>query len=134
MRAEQLVLSVAGKDAVKRFRDAKPWGESFAVRLEKFKGFAAEFAEACGMTVKFEFLGDESPGRPGNGGYDPVGNRVVLVGKLSVVTTLFAFGMVGGLERGEALKWATKLFRHYFPRSFARCRMVNGILVNGGTA
>lgn len=127
MRAEQLVLAPAGRQAIKSLRDAKPWRGTFGERKEKFETFAAEFADATGMTVKFEFVGKERRTKPGNGGYDSTANRIVLIGKLSVITALFCFGSAGGLKRAEALKWARDLFAHFFPRSFARCQTVNGL-------
>lgn len=132
MRAERLILSQEGKEAIKRFRNAKPWRGTFADRQEKFETFHDELAGACGFTTKFEFVGEENATRPGNGGYDPTGNRIVLAGKLSVVTMLFCFGLVGELSRAESLKWSGKLFKHYFPRSFARCQQVGTMLLTEG--
>jgi hypothetical protein len=126
MRAEQLVLDDAGKQAIKNFRDSKPWQGSFAERLEKFNTFYRELAAACAVEAPFEFVGAETG--IGNGGYDRDNNRILLVGKLSVVTLLYCFAILHGLERGEALAWAKGLFRHYFPRSFRRCSDVNGVL------
>lgn len=129
MRAEQLILDDAGKAAIKRFRDSKPWRGTFEERLGKFTTFYNELADACAITATFEFVGEEDLSQPGNGGYDPENHRVVLAGKLSAVTLLFCFGLVGGLGRREALNWSSGLFRHYFPRSFRGCDLVNGLLV-----
>lgn len=129
MQANRLVLSDEAKAAIKAFRDAKPWRGTFEERHEKFNSFATAFAEGCGLTCTFRFAGDERPNGLGQGCYNPEVNRIALAGKLSVVTLLFCFGLAVGLERREALKWAKKLFGHYFPRSRANCVEVNGLLI-----
>lgn len=131
MLAEQIELSADAKCAIKSFRDAKPWRGTFEERLEKFHTFAKTFADACGLEVEFVFAGDEQQDTslPANGGYSAEFNKIVLAGKLSVVTLLFSFGLVAGLARAEALRWAQKLFRHYFPRSWAGCEVSQSGLV-----
>lgn len=126
MRASQLVLSDEAKAAVKAFRDAKPWRGTFEERHEKFHAFATAFAEAVGLQCEYVFAGEETGN--GQGGYVARENKIVLSGKLSVVTVLFCFGLAVGLGRLEALKWAKGIFKHYFPRSFAGCVEVNGLL------
>jgi hypothetical protein len=121
-----MVLSDEAKGAVKAFRDAKPWRGTFEERHEKFNTFATAFAEATGLECEFVFVGDET-GR-GQGFYSPNANKIVLSGKLSVVTLLFCFGLALGVNRTESLKWAKGVFKHYFPRSFAGCVEVSGLL------
>ena len=128
MRADQVQLSDEAKMAVKAFRDAKPWRGTFDQRREKFETFVTAFSDACGFEVDFEVIGDGETAER-NGGYVPELNKVFLAGKLSVVTLLFAFGMVAGLSRSQALVWARDLFKHYFPRSYAGCELVGGCLV-----
>jgi hypothetical protein len=130
MRAERLVLSEEGKAAVKKFRDAKPWRGTIEERTAKFETFHAELCAAAGLECGLVLHEIDPLARHGDGAYDPQGNRIILVRKLSVVTLLYCFGGAAGLGRGEALTWATGLFRHYFPRSFAACRLVRGRLVN----
>lgn len=131
MQANRLLLSDEGKNAIKAFRDAKPWKGTFEERKEKLETFANAFRDACGLECDFVFVGarDGIEAPHGNGMYHPQANKVVLSDKLSVVTLLFAFGMAAGLNRVEALTWAKGLFRHYFPRSAANCVEVGGLMV-----
>ena len=133
MRADQLVLSAAAQEAVKRFRSAKPWRGTFADRKEKFETFHAELNEACGFETGLLIVGEIDETRRGNGGYHAESNQIILACKLSVVTYLYGFALAAGLGRPEALTWARELFAQYFPRSFARCRIVEGCVISDGT-
>jgi hypothetical protein len=61
--------------------------------------------------------------------FDPRRNRIVTTGRRSVVTYLFLFGLAVGHRRAAAMAWARQTFAHFFPRSFARCVDVGGMLV-----
>jgi len=133
MKAEQLTLSASATAALKAFRDSKPWRGSLDQRREKFETFHAALCEATGLTpelVLLEVERDAGVVTGGNGGYSGRRNTIVLAGKLSVVTYLFAFGLLAGLDgRDEAMKWARGLFKHFFPRSAAGCVEVGGLML-----
>jgi hypothetical protein len=58
-------------------------------------------------------------------------NKITLTGRLSVVTYLYLFVLATGANWLAALAASRRLFRHFFPRSYAGCRNEGGLLVRG---
>ena len=52
--------------------------------------------------------------------YEPAENKIVLRGKLSVITYLWLFRAVQTRNSIGAYRWAVSIFRRIFRRSFAR--------------
>ena len=68
--------------------------------------------------------------RFGNGGIDPDTKRIILVGKLSVVTYFFCFAAAAfGYDRDQAFSWAETLYRRMFPRSAERMTYGGGLVL-----
>jgi len=106
--------------AVQTFAAAKPWTGSIERRKEKFLALNQALAKACGISVPelhFEQLDRTSSGRSH---YLPIAHRIVLTGKLSVVTFLHEFGHALGKDEFDACGWSVNLFRRCFPRQFSR--------------
>lgn len=122
-------LNPASADAIKRFRDSKPWQGAFAERWDKFMLLRQGLSEANSVAPILEFRGEENTRDPGNGVWASEINTIILVGKLSVVTFLYCFVMSCGVNRDGALEAAQRIFRHYFPRSFGGCRRVGDCLI-----
>jgi len=131
-RAIGLELNAAGREAVKAFRDAKPWRGTPEERLAKFTELHRGLARAYDLETILIREGNDEEGASAGSCFAPRVNRIVLRGKLSVVTYLFCFALACGLHHIAALAWAKDTFRHFFPRSFARCTDVGGMLVNFG--
>ena len=127
-----LNLNAAASEAIKAFRDAKPWQGTPDERLAKFTELHRGLARAYDLETILVREGNDEQGASGGSFFAPRLNRIVLRGKLSVVTYLFCFALACGLQRIAALAWAKDTFRHFFPRSFARCTDVGGMLVNFG--
>jgi len=140
MRSE-LKLNAAAKVAVKAFRDAKPWQGTDAERGDKYAELHRGLCAAYGLEtllVRDDTSGEEHTSSGGSR-YMVRGNKIILSGRLSVVTylTMFAFAMQRGTRvsrrnaSAAASAFAVKTFKHFFPRSASRCRVVNGLLVKG---
>jgi hypothetical protein len=128
MRSE-FSLNAAAKTAVKAFRDAKPWQGSIEERGDKFAELHRGLTNAYNLETMLLRDDSEPNAASGESRFDPVKNKILLRGRLSVVTYLFCFAAACGLSRRAALHLAHATFRHYFPRSYRGCRMVNGMLV-----
>jgi hypothetical protein len=130
--------------AVRELARSKPWEGSFDRRYEALsrccsKMFKAYDAEAWQLV----HVGSRT-GCSGRSRLHVKLKRIELTGRLSVVTMLHLFGKArdvaefGTDRRGRptaqdsvrAIKWSANLFRRCFPKSFAHCRVVNGLLIN----
>jgi hypothetical protein len=137
MRQERPVRHVfhfnpAARAAVKSFRDSKPWRGTVGERANKFAELHRGLCRAYDLETMLLHDDAGDPGRVGSSGgsaYDRQTNKIVLRGRLSVVTYLFCFGAAVGMTPGEALSWSRDVFAHFFPRSFRGCRDVGGMLV-----
>jgi len=118
---ERVRLNAAALAAMKTFRRSKAWRGTFEERLAKFESLRTALGEAYGINPKLVFHGAEDRGQIGNGAYDPAGDTLHLVGKLSVVTFLHVFARARGMSRREAFRWSLSVFKRMFPVSFARC-------------
>jgi len=128
MRTE-FTLNPAGRTAIKRFRDNKPWQGTLLERGDKFAELHRQLCAAYDLETIL-LRDDRKPEASSAGStFNPVKNQIVLRGRLSVVTYLFLFASACGVDRDGALAWAHETFRHFFPRSFGGCRMSEGLLV-----
>lgn len=109
-------------NALRTFRRSKPWRGSLGERVEKFQALHNAFCNAYGINPTFEFIamreGEETP--QGDGGFDFHGNRIVLLGKLSVVTFLHCWAKARGMDPRKCFSWSLSVFQRFFPVSFAR--------------
>lgn len=106
--------------AVRTFASSKPWLGSLEERTEKFISVNRDLAEAYGIPdpeLRFEQIDGT-----GSGGscYLRSGHRILLTGKLSVVTFLHEFGHALGKDETDACRWSINVFRQCFPRQFSR--------------
>lgn len=131
LHREPLALNDAGKAAIKAFRDAKPWRGTESERSEKFATLHRELTRAYDLetTLVRDDRTCDASGTSAHSQFDPRKNRIVLRGRLSVVTYLMLFGFARDADRGTAMNLAHKVFQHYFPRSYAGCSRIGGLLV-----
>ena len=106
--------------AVEAFASSKPWSGSLFERKEKFIKVNHDLAAAYGAPkpeLHFEQIDGTSSG---SSYYLPKMHRIVLSGRLSVVTYLHEFAHALGKDEADACKWSINLFRQCFPRQFSR--------------
>ena len=114
--------------AVRAFARSKPWCGTLGRRRKKFRQCLADLATAYGIPEpRLDFIG--GGGESFASCYRPAEHRIILRGRLSVVTFLHEFGHARGLDERQTCRWSLNLFRRCFPRSFARCRAVGHTLV-----
>lgn len=106
--------------AVRRFADLKPWTGSRAVRKSKFQALNRALAEAYGIVEPDLHFEQIDGGSSGGSHYIRGQHRIVLVGRLSVVTYLHEFAHARGMGERGACRWSINLFRQCFPSQYAR--------------
>lgn len=124
---------VAVIEAVRTFAQAGPWKGSTESREEKFRQLNQDLASACGIdepTLAFRCLGGKSSGASH---YIPGNHRIVLMGRLSVVTFLHEFAHALGYGERQACRWSINLFRKCFPRQYSRLIHVGHTLIRPET-
>ena len=114
--------------ALKVFRRSKAWGGSYADRKDKFSMLHDMLNLIYDMNTTLVFAGNGT-GDSGNSCYIPALNKIILSGKLSVVTYLHEFGHARGWGERYACVWSLNLFRRIFPRSYERCTHAGHTLV-----
>jgi hypothetical protein len=107
--------------AVGEFARSKPWRGTVAERQEKFRSLNAALAVAYGVSEPCLVFEIDERRDSGGSCYVPATQRIILRGRLSVVSYLheFAHFRFGRSER-TACRWSNNLFRRCFPRSWSR--------------
>ncbi len=106
--------------AVRRFAESKPWRGSLDERKRKFAVLNRALARAYGIAEPDLRFGCIDGSSSGKSHYIPTSHRIVIVGKLSVVTFLHEFSHARGMNERDACKWSINLFRRCFPVQYAR--------------
>ena len=102
------------------FAASKPWGGSIEDRKRKFSDINRMMAQACGIEMPTLAFGALNGGSSGSSFYSQRDHRIMLTGKLSVVTFLHEFAHALGMNEQDACKWSINLFRRCFPRQYSR--------------
>ena len=120
--------------AVRAFAESNPWKGTVAQRKQKFRALNDSLAVAYGITEP-ELLFESIDGsHSGASHYIPALHRIVMVGKLSVVTYLHEFAHARAIGERGACRWSINLFRRCFPRQFSRLVHVGHTLVRAEEA
>jgi hypothetical protein len=123
-----MTFNPAALRAVRALARSKPWQGTLGQRRHKFRRCLAALSAAYGIAEpRLDFVG--GGGESFASRYEPARHRIVLWGRLSVVTFLHEFAHAKGADERQACRWSVNLFRRCFPRSFARCRQVGHTLV-----
>jgi hypothetical protein len=116
--------------AMQQFAAAGPWSGTVEERQGQIRRLNRALAAAYEITepdIVFETLGGCSSSRSR---YIAVRHRIVLTGKLSVITYLHEFAHAMGHGERMASKWSINLFRLIFPQRFSGLIQVGHILVS----
>ena len=111
------------------FAASKPWSGSIETRKRKFSDTNRLMAVACRIEMPTLVFGSLNGGSSGASHYIPQDHRIVIVGKLSVVTFLHEFAHALGMDEQDACRWSINLFRKCFPRQYSRLIHVGHTLV-----
>lgn len=119
---ENAVFTDSVMEATKDFAKSKPWQGDADERADKFRAYHDAMCKACGIECVLEIVGPSNSGRSGaEARMSSAGDMIVIAGKLSVVTYLYAFAkLIYGEDSDLQLTFAINLFRVGFPKSFAR--------------
>jgi hypothetical protein len=119
--------------ALRSFRTSKPWRGTPIERQEKFSALNTALAAAYGLepapVLQVVAIGEVGPDQHGVSGYNVRTNTIIVAGRLSVSSYLWAFARARGLTKRDAFVWSLSLFARIFPRSFESCRFEGPLLV-----
>lgn len=116
-------------EAVERFAASNPWKGSINSRKNKFLLLNSDLAKAYSIDKPNLDFGNINGGSSGESYYSPADHRIVINGKLSVVTFLHEFAHALGHGEREACRWSINLFRKCFPRQYSRLIHIGHTLV-----
>lgn len=116
--------------ALRAFRRARQWRLPARDRARAFRTLHTALCGVYGLRTRLVISGGR--GFSGDSGYSWRLNRIVLRGRLSLVTYLHEFGHARGKGERGACVWSINLFRRIFPRSFARLVPVGHTLQRRG--
>ena len=114
---------------IRIFAASKPWSGSIETRKRKFSDTNRLMAVACRIEMPTLVFGSLNGGSSGASHYRTREHRIMLTGKLSVVTFLHEFAHALGMDEQDACRWSINLFRKCFPRQYSRLIHVGHTLV-----
>lgn len=117
---DQLFFNLDAIRAMQKFHQVGPWRGSLDERKDKFRRVNRALATAYDIAEPDFVFGRIDGSNSGASHYIPVFHRIVLLGKLSVVTYLHEFAHARGMDERAATRWSVNLFRRCFPRQFSR--------------
>jgi len=126
---DKILFRPATLRAVHAFAQSNPWRGSPDQRKRKFCKLNRSLAAVYGIRKPELVLGQLDGSSSGQSYYEPGRHRIVLVGKLSVVTYLHEFAHARGMGEQGACRWSINLFRRCFPMQFSRLIQVGHTLV-----
>jgi hypothetical protein len=115
--------------AINAIAASGPWTGSLTQRRAKFAGLNRALAAACGIPEPALVLRRIDGCCSGASHYIPAVHRIVMVGKLSVITFLHEFGHALGMSERETCRWSINLFRRYFPQEYASLQHCGHMLI-----
>jgi hypothetical protein len=115
--------------AIQRFAKTAPWIGSLAERKDKFKQLNHDLAEACGIPEPDLTFRRLDGGTSTASRYIAPMHRIVMMGKLSIVSYLHEFGHAMKMGEREACRWSINLFRRCFPTQYGHLVHVGHMLI-----
>lgn len=116
-------------EALRAFAQSSPWSGTRASRMKKSLALNQMLADAEGIRVPNLIFRRIDGSSSGGSYYEPSRHRIVLTGRLSVVTYLHEFAHSLGKGERDACRWSINLFRRCFPKQFARLVHVGHVLI-----
>ncbi len=111
------------------FAASNPWKGSLRTRQRKFRQLNHLMAVVCRIDEPLLAFGRLDGGSSGASYYTARDHRILITGRLSVVTFLHEFGHALGFDEKAACRWSINLFRKCFPRQYSRLIHVGHTLV-----
>lgn len=117
---------------LQEFKATNPWQGKIIERKEKFIFLHKKLNELFGKNVKLDF---DIPTRfrrwtnSGNSEWDRVENKIILRGRLSVVTYIHEYFHALDFNQTDAQKGATELFKEVFPEKYEKLLNRMGMLI-----
>lgn len=106
--------------ALKEFKTNCPYSAGLEKRKEGLQALLDEFGVVYNMDVPvLEFTEPDEP-TSFKSHYIAAEHKIVMVGKLSIITFLHEFAHSQGKDETGAVKWSLSLFKRVFPRAFTR--------------
>ena len=106
--------------AVRVFAASNPWSGTIPERKEKLRGLNKSLAAAYNIPEPELPFGRIDGSSSGSSHYIPSHHRIVLEGKLSVVTYMHEFAHARRMGERSACRWSINIFRKCFPLQYSR--------------
>jgi len=129
---DQMSYRSAAVRAVQRFARMNPWRGTVEERKARFRKLNHDLSGAYGIFEPDLVFDCIDGGSSGSSHYIPSERRIVIVGKLSVVTYLHEFAHALELDERDACRWSINLFKRCFPSHYARLVHVGHVLIRPG--
>ncbi len=129
---DQMAYRSAALRAVQRFARARPWRGTLEERKAKFRALNYDLSGAYGIFEPALNFDRNDGGSSGSSHYIPSERRIVIVGKLSVLTFLHEFAHALELDERNACRWSINLFKRCFPKQYGRLVHVGHMLIRPG--
>jgi hypothetical protein len=126
---DQMRFKPAALRALRAYRASHAWRGAPDERKEKLRQLNRDLATAYGRPEPELIFGELDGTSSGHSSYAPAQHRIVLTGRLSVVTFLHEFAHARGMSERGATRWAVNIFRRVFPRQYSRLVHVGHMLV-----
>lgn len=126
---DRMRFKPAALQAVRNFARSRPWRGTLKERKGKFRRLNRALSATYDIDEP-ELLFRQIHGTYSGGShFIPSQYRIVITGKMSVVTFLHEFAHARGLDEQSACRWSINLFRRMFPAQFGRLLQVGHTLI-----
>ena len=137
---ESIEFDEALLEATQNYARSKPWKGDVDLRIAKLREFHDAISSGSSPVLMVDVPEVEVPGSSGASRYNQEMNAIEIKGKISVLTYLFLHFLAqaiediqsGNFDGVEPMVKAMTLFKRFFPRSYAKLRMENGVFVSSG--
>jgi len=106
--------------ALMKFKQECPYSAGVEKRKEGLMELLEEFETVYGMAAPILEFTEPEKNYSYESHYIPEEHKIVMVGKLSIITFLHEFAHSQGKDEVSAVKWSLSLFKRCFPRAFVK--------------
>ncbi len=109
-----------------KYKTQLPFDQATEVRFQGMKELLSVFCEAYNMElINFEKANIVPSGQSSASYWNSAENKILITGKLSIITFLHEFAHAMGFDEEQARKWSLTLFKKVYPIAFEKLTMVN---------
>lgn len=129
---DRMIFRPGTLQAMHRLAQSGPWRGSLRQRRSKCERLLRDLSEVYRIVPPSLVFGHLDGSHSGSSYYDRSAHRIVIRGRLSVVTLLHEFAHARKMDEQSACKWSINLFRQSFPDRYARLLHCGHMLLRPG--